>query len=241
MEFKLIELLVVISIIVILVSMLLPALEKARQMAYQSKCLSNLKQLAFGVTGYTDDFKSQLPYGNGSSCYMFNAFGYGGVGSYIALPRNYSYYPTEGGIAPYRFMAWNICQCPAGGYDGLTNPSYTPAATTYPNYGYGLNAWFSYWPLASPNNYTITLARVKKPSQRMLLGDSGADLWRTFYTGTNVGNYLGIPLTQTAFRHNKLSGYAFADGHSEMRKLADVPTQRPDGGPTTLTEFWRSE
>ncbi len=244
LNFTLVELLIVIAIIAILASMLLPALEKARKMAYQSKCLSNLKQLAFGVIGYTDDYKSQLPKGSGSSNYMFNAFTGGGVGYYIGLPKNYSCYGFEGGDAVHGVMAWGTARCPAGGYDGLMTPSYKPAATVYPNYGYGMNGWFDSSTPVAPKNYFITLARVKRPAQRMLLGDSGADLWRSFYTGGVWGNYLIVQAaSQAAFRHNRQSGYAFADGHAEIRKLTDVPALRPDVAPPSggLTDFWRSE
>jgi len=59
--FTLIELLVVISIISLLISILLPALSKAREVATATSCLSNIRQMNMAVLQYTDASEGYLP------------------------------------------------------------------------------------------------------------------------------------------------------------------------------------
>jgi prepilin-type N-terminal cleavage/methylation domain-containing protein len=59
--FTLVELLVVIAIIGILIAMLLPAIQAARESARRANCSSNLRQLALGVLTYADRNSEQIP------------------------------------------------------------------------------------------------------------------------------------------------------------------------------------
>lgn len=82
--FTLVELLVVIAIIGVLVGLLLPAVQTAREAARRSSCTNNLKQVALATQNF-QDAKRQLPAISGGSCCWPNLNNQGRRSAYVDL------------------------------------------------------------------------------------------------------------------------------------------------------------
>lgn len=93
--FTLVELLVVIGIIALLISILLPALNKARGQANLIACQSNLRQMGQALNIYADENNGLVPWG--AICY--------GQGGDVPVTWTNNYYPN---VVPYQFWYWDF-------------------------------------------------------------------------------------------------------------------------------------
>lgn len=103
--FTLVELLVVIAIIGILIALLLPAVQAAREAARRMQCTNNVKQLALAVHMY-HDVNSQFPPG----------YGYAGT-QWAWVARLFPYIEQAPGAAKF-----NWTKNPAGNYTSPEAP-----------------------------------------------------------------------------------------------------------------------
>jgi prepilin-type N-terminal cleavage/methylation domain-containing protein len=143
--FTLVELLVVLAIIVVLVSMLLPALGRVRNQIGSVTCLNNLKQLGAAMTAYLGDNGGNYPKPAVTAVYENWVYWNGGQN-----PANGRIVPYFGGLA----ATTKVLTCPAN-----AGNTYVPS---YP-YSYSVNEYMCRY-----YENTINVRQVLNPSGKIL-------------------------------------------------------------------------
>jgi prepilin-type N-terminal cleavage/methylation domain-containing protein/prepilin-type processing-associated H-X9-DG protein len=162
--FTLVELLVVIGIIAILISLLLPALSRARDQAKSVQCMSNMRQIGLGMLSYTQAHQNSFPwyqdYTDGSAVpflrYWPGVLFHGGFikDLRIYLCPNLIDYATHTGFL-------NVM-------NDAGNPTYVETWTNWRNVHYGVNAEHVFG-----SRYYGTAANGNHPS-----GTPNSIIWR---------------------------------------------------------------
>lgn len=237
--FTILELLVVVALLALGAAVLFPALAKTAPGSDTTRCLNNLRQVAYGTLMYTSENLDTFPALASRSTYGFHP------DDWIYWRGTLSNYPLSKSPVAVGFSGniSNLFRCPADRDDT------DRIATTGPDpyyYSYSITGFGTIGPTNlgiasvvdsfSGRLYPFKISQVKRPAGKIMFAEEQVsykpgEASNMHGTLINDGHWIPDGADALTARHNGMANIAFSDGHvlSVLPSFGKIATNsRPD-------------
>ncbi|OGV34746.1 MAG: hypothetical protein A2020_08320 [Lentisphaerae bacterium GWF2_45_14] len=211
-QFTLLELLLVISVMIILMSLLLPALSNVKKSIKRTACANNLRQISCGAHLYSSDFDGSIVMADDNTSATHTHLWPWLLISYVGGQQiRYDYYGSSKLPPSYnyrwKYKGGDIFYCPAlEASPGMlpTNINYTPST-------YAINHYIAGDLRLSQPNYNISSPAITAKATKLL-----------FFGERDYVYYLyNIPNQDWGIHPGFGTNAVFLDGHLESAKVGN--------------------